>query len=735
LDTQTVAYGLGATAPDAPSREPDAQYSYGFTGWDKAFDNITGDLIVTAQYSETTNSYTVTFKDWDGEVLDTQTVAYGLGATAPDAPSREPDAQYSYGFTGWDKAFDNITGDLIVTAQYSETTRSYTVKWVDGNGNTIYTEDLEFGATPVYDVETYGIPEKAATTQHTYTFDGWSPPVGEVGKAVTYVAQFLPVLRSYEISWDTDGDGIVDDSAPVAFGTVPTHADGAKAADDVNFYNFIGWFPDVEAVSGPATYKALFDSVPRTWAVDVDDVDFGTIDKGDLPSTLPEYIIIKNNGNSPVEILSVTVIAGGSEDVAFEIDGPEESVPMEAGDPCDAYSIRPKAGLAAGSYTQTIVVEFVGGETLEAMASVTIGVNDPAPVANNDIYTVKMNGTLEGNVLDNDTDVDNDPLTAIIVDGPAHAADDEFVLNADGSFTYVPERNFVGTDTFTYKAYDGNSYSNEATVTITVSSQPYTTLTGPSPAIVRLGNEFTVKYALHNVLNVNAQDVTLSYDPAIFAFMGLAAEDGIFAVLDHDEDAGEIRVILANVDPLLGDAHEIFTATFKAIGKAESSEIALTEAEVASAEAPGAILEPKLSSLTIGTADPSALEALIDEADAFEDGTTEGIAAGQYPKGSKAALRNAIAAAQSWFDDLSATQAQLDAAEAALRSALNAFKALERTVMIGDFNGNGVYDIGDLAVFVAHYGEEGADAYHYDLNQDGIVDMADLTLLMTWILG
>ncbi|NLT58933.1 MAG: InlB B-repeat-containing protein, partial [Clostridiales bacterium] len=91
LDTQTIEHGLGATAPDAPSREPDAQYSYGFTGWDKAFDNITGDLIVTAQYSETTNSYTVTFKDWDGAVLDTQTVAYGLGATAPDAPSREPD--------------------------------------------------------------------------------------------------------------------------------------------------------------------------------------------------------------------------------------------------------------------------------------------------------------------------------------------------------------------------------------------------------------------------------------------------------------------------------------------------------------------------------------------------------------------------------------------------------------------------------------------------------------------
>ena len=68
-------------------------------------------------------------------------------------------------------------------------------------------------------------------------------------------------------------------------------------------------------------------------------------------------------------------------------------------------------------------------------------------------------------VLANDTDVDNDLLTATLVNGPAHGT---LVLAEDGSFVYTPEANFNGTDSFTYKATDGTLESNLATVTITV---------------------------------------------------------------------------------------------------------------------------------------------------------------------------------------------------------------------------------------------------------------------------
>ena len=71
-------------------------------------------------------------------------------------------------------------------------------------------------------------------------------------------------------------------------------------------------------------------------------------------------------------------------------------------------------------------------------------------------------------VLANDSDPDLDPLTAVLVAGPSHAA--SFTLNADGSFSYTPLANFNGTDSFTYRANDGSAFSNIATVTITVNA-------------------------------------------------------------------------------------------------------------------------------------------------------------------------------------------------------------------------------------------------------------------------
>ena len=55
-------------------------------------------------------------------------------------------------------------------------------------------------------------------------------------------------------------------------------------------------------------------------------------------------------------------------------------------------------------------------------------------------------------MLANDTDVDGEPLTAVLVTGPPHGT---LTLNADGSFTYTPDANYNGTDSFTYAANDG----------------------------------------------------------------------------------------------------------------------------------------------------------------------------------------------------------------------------------------------------------------------------------------
>src|SRR6185503_18826606 len=103
-----------------------------------------------------------------------------------------------------------------------------------------------------------------------------------------------------------------------------------------------------------------------------------------------------------------------------------------------------------------------------ATVSLTItGVND-APVAVNDSYTTPEDTTLNvaaPGVLINDTDVDGDTLSAVLVGQPTHGS---LTLNSNGGFSYVPAANYNGSDSFTYKANDGQADSGIATVTITI---------------------------------------------------------------------------------------------------------------------------------------------------------------------------------------------------------------------------------------------------------------------------
>jgi len=94
------------------------------------------------------------------------------------------------------------------------------------------------------------------------------------------------------------------------------------------------------------------------------------------------------------------------------------------------------------------------------------------PLAFDDAYVTAPDTALTvppaSGVLANDFDGDGGTLTALRVSAPASGA---VTLNADGGFTFTPASGFTGTATFTYRASDGSSGSNLATVTITVSSQ------------------------------------------------------------------------------------------------------------------------------------------------------------------------------------------------------------------------------------------------------------------------
>jgi VCBS repeat-containing protein len=103
-----------------------------------------------------------------------------------------------------------------------------------------------------------------------------------------------------------------------------------------------------------------------------------------------------------------------------------------------------------------------------ATVNITVtSVNDAGPVAVDDTISTAEDTPLAANVLTNDTDADNDTLTATKLSDPTNGG---VVFNTDGSFTYTPNANFSGSDSFTYKANDGTVDSSPATVNITVTA-------------------------------------------------------------------------------------------------------------------------------------------------------------------------------------------------------------------------------------------------------------------------
>lgn len=98
------------------------------------------------------------------------------------------------------------------------------------------------------------------------------------------------------------------------------------------------------------------------------------------------------------------------------------------------------------------------------------GTPNVPPVTAGDSHSVSEDGTLSvaaPGLLANDSDGDSDPLSAQLVSGPAHGL---LTLNADGSFSYTPDPDYNGADSFSYRCHDGYQAGNTVNVTLTVTA-------------------------------------------------------------------------------------------------------------------------------------------------------------------------------------------------------------------------------------------------------------------------
>lgn len=199
-----------------------------------------------------------------------------------------------------------------------------------------------------------------------------------------------------------------------------------------------------------------------------------------------------------------------------------------------------------------------GGSAFDEFNLVVVQPNR-APVAVADAYGVPEDGRITAGgggapagVLVNDTDADGDALTALLVAGPAHG---RLRFNADGSFSYTPDSDYHGGDSFSYRASDGSAQSAVVTVTITVNpvnDAPFSN-TPIADQTLTVGESLDLEIAGSAFIDTDGDVLTfaatLGDGSALPAWLRFDAASRTFTGSSSAGDVGEVQVRVMVSDP------------------------------------------------------------------------------------------------------------------------------------------------------------------------------------------
>ena len=267
---------IGSTTITATPKAQTAQYSYAFDSWTVEDDatSVTGDLTITAIFTETLRKYTVTLSrnDTGWGTLSSYSVAnvpYNstylvsgnnmliknpsgtLIETITPTPTGAT-AQYTYGYGSWSSSSGTITGATALTYTFTRETNQYTVTINRNNddygtiSHTSVTVDYNTAITINSNQITIGATTITATPAdqtaiYTYTFSNWtkSPNNSSVTSAMTITANFEQNYRQYTISYSGVNGATVSPANPTNY----TYNSGniTLTQPSKNGYTFDGW--------------------------------------------------------------------------------------------------------------------------------------------------------------------------------------------------------------------------------------------------------------------------------------------------------------------------------------------------------------------------------------------------------------------------------------------------------------------------------------------------------------
>jgi uncharacterized repeat protein (TIGR02543 family) len=291
----TLATEIAAQAPTA-YREPTAQYTYVFAGWEPAISDATENKTYKAKYDAILNTYAVTWMTWDGlSVIEIdENVGYGSSPyyNGP-AQTRDETLQHTYTFKGWSEHVDSedgvpidhlppVTGDVTYYASFQSTVKQCTIRFVNWDDTVLWEGKyaMETGPgviTPAND------PVREPSQGKYYEFAGWDPTPGVVTEDAEYRATYneSDVLR-YCITFMDWNAKILSKEWYVpgtSYSAVAKPADPTRESTTQFSYEFTGWDPTVPEtgeVTESVTYRALYEYIVNKYTISFYDWD-GTL--------------------------------------------------------------------------------------------------------------------------------------------------------------------------------------------------------------------------------------------------------------------------------------------------------------------------------------------------------------------------------------------------------------------------------------------------------------------------
>ena len=337
------------------------------------------------------------------------------------------------------------------------------------NGTFIYTSKTGFQGTDIFTYRaTDGLASSTATVSISVKLN--TPPIALPDTYTAIAGQTLNITAPGLLVNDTDAED------PISANPVSPPTRGTLVSFNANG-SFV-YLPGAGFTTGSDffTYRVtdgFFNTVPTTVTINI----------SPLTAVNDTYSVNRNNLIVVPRTLGVLANDLAPNSTVAVVSNPTQGSLNLSADGSFVYTPNPGVtGTDIFTYRATS-----GSNSSTAIVTINVKSTSAPPTVQNDGYIVSTNGTLNvtaAGVLANDTDPDGDVIRATLATAPTIGS---VVLNADGSFRYVPTVGAVGSDTFTYRATDGINLSTPATVVITVGGA------NAAPVVVLPGSQLALR--------------------------------------------------------------------------------------------------------------------------------------------------------------------------------------------------------------------------------------------------